>query len=60
MRMFIEPLAVYLHRDPIDFRVGIDGLAMRVEQEMARGALALSMRDGTSKSPSRLRSQRNS
>ena len=35
MRMFIDPPAVYLHREPIDFRVGIDGLAARVEQEMA-------------------------
>ncbi|MHB1780762.1 IS66 family insertion sequence element accessory protein TnpB [Acidithiobacillus sp.] len=37
--MFIEPLAVYLHREPVDFRVGIDGLAMRVEQEMALSPL---------------------
>ena len=39
MRMFIEPLAIYLHCEPIDFRVGIDGLAMRVEQEMALSSL---------------------
>jgi transposase len=39
MRMFIEPLAVYLHPEPIDFRVGIDGLAARVEQEMALSPL---------------------
>jgi transposase len=25
---------VYLHRDPVDFRAGIDGLALRVEQSM--------------------------
>ena len=25
---------VYLHRDPIDFRAGIDSLAMLVEQSM--------------------------
>ncbi len=45
MRMFGDPVAVYLHRDPIDFRIGIDGLASRVENEMARvpftGALFL-------------------
>jgi transposase len=35
MRMFGDPVAVYLHREPIDFRVGIDGLASRVENEMA-------------------------
>ena len=39
MRMFQDPLAVYLHREPIDFRVGIDGLAARVEQEMALSPL---------------------
>ncbi len=33
MRMFVDPQAVYLHREPIDFRVGIDGLAMRVERK---------------------------
>jgi transposase len=35
MRMFEDPVAVYLHREPIDFRIGIDGLASRVENEMA-------------------------
>ncbi|MDA8390160.1 MAG: IS66 family insertion sequence element accessory protein TnpB [Gammaproteobacteria bacterium] len=35
MRMFGDPVAVYLHREPIDFRVGIDGLSSRVENEMA-------------------------
>ena len=39
MRMFIEPLAIYLHCEPIDFRVGIDGLAARVEQTMALSPL---------------------
>ncbi|WP_298138439.1 IS66 family insertion sequence element accessory protein TnpB [Acidiferrobacter sp.] len=39
MRMFEDPLAVYLHREPIDFRVGIDGLASRVEQAMAMSPL---------------------
>lgn len=27
MKMSIEPTAVYLHRDPVDFRKQIDGLA---------------------------------
>ena len=35
MRMFGDPVAVYLHREPIDFRVGIDGLSSRVENAMA-------------------------
>ena len=39
MRLFPDPLAVYLHRDPIDFRVGIDGLAARVEQTMGLSPL---------------------
>jgi hypothetical protein len=25
MKMFIQPPAVYLHRDPVDFRKQIDG-----------------------------------
>ena len=39
MRMFQDPPAVYLHREPIDFRAGIDGLAARVEQTMALSPL---------------------
>jgi hypothetical protein len=39
MRMFQDPQAVYLHREPIDFRVGIDGLAMRVEQTLGLSPL---------------------
>ena len=46
MRLFVDPLAVYLHREPtlsaawpIDFRVGIDGLAQRVEQAMGLSPL---------------------
>ena len=34
MKMFIEPTAVYLHRDPVDFRKQIDGLAAIVELTM--------------------------
>jgi transposase len=33
-------LAVYLHRDAIDFRKGINGLAALVEQEMVRDPFA--------------------
>ena len=33
-------LAVYLHRDAIDFRKGINGLAALVEQEMGRDPFA--------------------
>ena len=40
MRMFIDPVAVYLHREPVDFRVGINGLATRVEGEMALSPLS--------------------
>lgn len=40
MRMFIDPVAVYLHREPVDFRVGINGLAARVEGEMAQSPLS--------------------
>ena len=39
MRMFQDPQAVYLHREPIDFRAGIDGLAMRVEQTLGLSPL---------------------
>jgi transposase len=43
MKMFIEPTAVYLHRDPVDFRKQIDGLAAIVEltmkQSLSSGAL---------------------
>jgi transposase len=31
MKMFIQPSAVYLQRDPVDFRKQIDGLATIVE-----------------------------
>lgn len=34
MKMFIQPSAVYLHRDPVDFRKQIDGLAAIVELTM--------------------------
>jgi len=34
MQMFVGVDAVYLHRDPVDFRKSIDGLSMIVEQTM--------------------------
>ncbi|EJU08989.1 hypothetical protein LH128_31255 [Sphingomonas sp. LH128] len=42
-----EDLRVYLHRDPIDFRCGINSLAILVEQSMGlnpfeRAALTMS------------------
>lgn len=40
MRMFLEPVAVYLHRDPVDFRQSINGLAARVEGGMHLSALS--------------------
>ncbi len=33
--MFEDPVTVYLHREPIDFRAGINGLTSRVQNEMA-------------------------
>jgi len=35
MKMFIDPGAIYLHRDAVDFRKSINGLVLIVEQEMA-------------------------
>jgi transposase len=34
MRMFVEPLAVYLYVTPIDFRMSFNGLALIVEQQL--------------------------
>ena len=34
MKMFVDPGAIYLHRDSVDFRKSINGLVMIVEQEM--------------------------
>jgi transposase len=35
-----ERLKVYLHRDPIDFRLNINGLALRVEQALGMDPFA--------------------
>ncbi len=34
MKMFVNPSAVYLYRDVVDFRKSIDGLIAIVEQEL--------------------------
>lgn len=34
MKMFVDVKAVYLHRDPVDFRQSINGLVATVEQAM--------------------------
>lgn len=34
MRLFHEVPAVYLHRDPVDFRKAINGLVLIIEHEM--------------------------
>ncbi len=34
MRMFVDVEVIYLHRDPVDFRKAINGLALLVEQQM--------------------------
>lgn len=36
MRMFVDPPAIYLCRQTMDFRKSINGLALIVEQSMAR------------------------
>ncbi len=36
MKMFVEPGAVYLHREAVDFRKSINGLVAIVEQKMNR------------------------
>lgn len=40
MFRFDEGLKVYLHREPVDFRAGINGLSILVEQAMALDPLA--------------------
>lgn len=40
MGLFNEVGAVYLHRDPVDFRKSINGLAVIVEGEMGLSALS--------------------
>jgi transposase len=40
MRMFVDVSAVYLHRDPVDFRKSINGLSVIVEREMGLSPLS--------------------
>ena len=34
MKMFVEPPAIYLHKQPVDFRKSINGLSIIVEEQM--------------------------
>lgn len=38
MRCFVDPPAIFLYRDAIDFRKSINGLVVVVEQELGRSA----------------------
>ncbi len=40
MQMFVDVDAVYLHREPVDFRKSINGLSIIVESEMALSPLS--------------------
>lgn len=40
MKMWIEPPAIYLYRDAVDFRKSINGLVMIVEQELGLSPFA--------------------
>lgn len=40
MFRFDAGLRAYLHRDPVDFRMGINGLSIAVEQAMAMNPMA--------------------
>lgn len=40
MFRFDAGLTAYLHRDPVDFRIGINGLSILVEQAMAKNPMA--------------------
>lgn len=40
MRMFEEVVAVYLHREPVDFRKSINGLSLVVETAMGLSPLS--------------------
>jgi len=34
MKLFVDVEMIYLHRDPVDFRKAVNGLALIVEQQM--------------------------
>lgn len=43
MRMIVDPPAIYLYSDVVDFRKSINGLALVVEQELERSAFELAL-----------------
>lgn len=43
MFRFDAALKVYLHREPVDFRVGINGLAVRVEQALGLNPMSAAL-----------------
>lgn len=40
MKMFVEPPAIYLHKQPVDFRKSINGLSVIVEEHMQLSAFS--------------------
>ncbi len=38
MRCFVDPPAIFLYKDAIDFRKSINGLVVVIEQELGRSA----------------------
>lgn len=40
MHVFVDVIAVYCHREPVDFRKSINGLALIVENEMRLSCLS--------------------
>ena len=40
MKMFVEPPAIYLHKQPVDFRKSINGLCVIVEEHMRLSAFS--------------------
>lgn len=39
MKMFVDPSAIFLHRDSVDFRKSINGLSLIVEHELGLDAM---------------------
>lgn len=55
MRMFVEPVAIYLHLAPVDFRKSFNGLALIVEQEYHEALMSGALFLFTNKTRKRLR-----
>tara|TARA_B100001059_G_scaffold214174_1_gene230699 strand:- start:1123 stop:1470 length:348 start_codon:yes stop_codon:yes gene_type:complete len=55
MRMFVEPVAIYLHVAPVDFRKSFNGLALIVEQEYHEALMSGALFLFTNKTRKRLR-----